>query len=142
MILSGDNLTGEGEGFDEQIFLTLDDLPADIKSIEMWIIIYNAGAKGHDFGQVANASAQLFKGTDELFRDARAGRFNARYCVPNDAGLAHFEISGAQYAGRKALHVAKLYRKEAGGWDFTRVEEAENYEIGELFREYKFNSSA
>ncbi|MFC8873850.1 calcium homeostasis/redox stress adaptation protein, partial [Streptomyces ardesiacus] len=52
---TGDNLTGEGEGDDEQIKINLATVPADIEKIVFPVSIYDAENRQQSFGQVRNA---------------------------------------------------------------------------------------
>src|SRR5690349_20235309 len=52
---TGDNLTGEGDGDDEQIILTLADVPASVKEIAVVIASYS----GEKFGEVKNAFVRM-----------------------------------------------------------------------------------
>lgn len=66
----GDNLTGEGEGDDEQITVNLDQLDANVDKIVFVVNIYMAKMRRQSFGDVKNAFIRLVDentGT-ELFR--------------------------------------------------------------------------
>ncbi len=52
---TGDNLTGEGEGDDEQIKVNLATVPADVEKIVFPVSIYDAENRQQSFGQVRNA---------------------------------------------------------------------------------------
>lgn len=67
---SGDNLTGEGSGDDEQIKVDLSKIPADIKKIAFTATIYKAEERHQNFGQVANAFIRIFneENGEELLR--------------------------------------------------------------------------
>lgn len=51
----GDNLTGEGEGDDEQIIIELDQVPANYDKIVFVVNIYKAYERKQHFGLVKNA---------------------------------------------------------------------------------------
>ena len=55
----GDNLTGEGEGDDEQIEVNLADIPSNIDKIAFTVTIYDAEVRRQNFGQVSNAYIRL-----------------------------------------------------------------------------------
>jgi tellurium resistance protein TerD len=57
----GDNLTGEGEGDDEQIKIDLTSVPANITKIVITATIYEAEARRQNFGQVSNAFVRIYK---------------------------------------------------------------------------------
>ncbi|MGK7923185.1 MAG: TerD family protein [Trichodesmium sp.] len=55
IIHSGDNLTGEGEGDDEQIILKLNSIPEKYTKIILAVSIYQAKDRKQQFGMVENA---------------------------------------------------------------------------------------
>lgn len=57
----GDNLTGVGDGDDEQIRIDLSLVPASITKIAFTVIIYEAEARRQNFGQVNNAFIRIYK---------------------------------------------------------------------------------
>lgn len=56
----GDNLTGAGEGDDEQIRIDLSLVPANISKIAFTVTIYEAEARRQNFGQVNNAFIRIY----------------------------------------------------------------------------------
>lgn len=60
VIHMGDNLTGEGEGDDEQIMIDLSKVPVNIERIAFTVTIYDAEARRQNFGQVSNAFVRIF----------------------------------------------------------------------------------
>lgn len=63
---SGDNLTGEGDGDDEQINVDLTRLDAEITTIDIILNIYDAKSKGQDFKDLKNAFVRMVnKESDE-----------------------------------------------------------------------------
>ena len=55
----GDNLTGEGDGDDEQIVVDLSAIPQNIEKIAFTVTIYEAEKRRQNFGQVANAYIRI-----------------------------------------------------------------------------------
>ncbi|MBR0289482.1 MAG: TerD family protein, partial [Selenomonadaceae bacterium] len=55
----GDNLTGEGEGDDEQIFVDLDKMPAQYDKLIFVVNIYQAVARKQHFGMIKNAYIRI-----------------------------------------------------------------------------------
>ena len=55
----GDNLTGAGEGDDEQIFVQLADLPQQYDKIVFVVNIYQAAQRHQDFGMIQNAFIRI-----------------------------------------------------------------------------------
>ena len=66
----GDNLTGAGDGDDEQIQIDLSGVPANITKIAFTVTIYEAEARRQNFGQVSNAFVRIFNEAtgEELLR--------------------------------------------------------------------------
>lgn len=59
IIHTGDNLTGEGEGDDEQIIVNFDKLPQDYDKIVFVVNIYNSRSRGQHFGMIQNAFIRI-----------------------------------------------------------------------------------
>lgn len=55
----GDNLTGEGDGDDEQIFVDLKAIPESVDKIAFTVTIYEAQERRQNFGQVSNAYIRI-----------------------------------------------------------------------------------
>ncbi len=66
----GDNLTGVGDGDDEQIKIDLSKVPANITKIAFTVTIYDAEARHQNFGQVNNAFVRIYNEAngEELLR--------------------------------------------------------------------------
>lgn len=59
VVHQGDNLTGEGDGDDEQVLVELGKVPANIAHIYFAVTIYDADTRRQNFGQVSNAFIRL-----------------------------------------------------------------------------------
>ena len=55
----GDNLTGEGEGDDEQIFVDLDEIPNRYDKLIFVVNIYKAAERKQHFGMIRNAYIRI-----------------------------------------------------------------------------------
>ena len=66
----GDNLTGEGDGDDEQIVVDLSKVPANVERIAFTVTIYDAETRRQNFGQVNNAFIRIYNEVtgEELLR--------------------------------------------------------------------------
>ena len=66
----GDNLTGGGDGDDEEIMIDLDKVPANIEKIAFTVTIYDAETRRQNFGQVSNAFIRIVDSSNntELIR--------------------------------------------------------------------------
>jgi tellurium resistance protein TerD len=85
----GDNLTGEGEGDDEQIKVILTTLPAEIDKIVFPVSIYDAETRQQSFGQVRNAFIRIVNDT--------GGAEIARYDLTEDASTETAMVFGEVY---------------------------------------------
>ena len=56
---TGDNLTGAGDGDDEQIVLNLAGMPAEVDKVVFPVSIYDGDGRGQSFGQVRNAFIRI-----------------------------------------------------------------------------------
>jgi tellurium resistance protein TerD len=86
---TGDNLTGEGEGDDEQIKVNLAGVPADVEKIVFPVSIYEAESRQQSFGQVRNAFIRVVNQAD--------GAELARYDLSEDASTETAMIFGELY---------------------------------------------
>ncbi|MBP0458370.1 TerD family protein [Streptomyces montanisoli] len=86
---TGDNLTGEGEGDDEQIKVNLTAVPADVEKVVFPVSIYDAETRQQSFGQVRNAFIRVVNQADnsEL----------ARYDLTEDASTETAMVFGELY---------------------------------------------
>ncbi|RSS82090.1 TerD family protein [Streptomyces sp. WAC06614] len=86
---TGDNLTGEGEGDDEQIKVNLAGVPADVAKIVFPVSIYEAEARQQSFGQVRNAYIRVVNQADNTEL--------ARYDLSEDASTETAMVFGELY---------------------------------------------
>ncbi|SDY41197.1 tellurium resistance protein TerD [Micromonospora pattaloongensis] len=86
---SGDNLTGDGAGDDEQIKVNLIGVPAEIDKVVFPVSIYNADATGQTFGQVRNAYIRVLNQADNSEI--------ARYDLSEDASTETAMVFGELY---------------------------------------------
>ncbi|ARU60346.1 stress protein [Tumebacillus avium] len=99
---SGDNLTGEGDGDDEQIFIDLKKVPSDVHKILMVVNIYECENRRQDFGMIQSAFIRVVN-------------------KANNQELVRFNLSD-DYSGKTALIVAEIYRHN-GEWKFNAIGE-------------------
>ncbi|WP_371481763.1 TerD family protein [Kitasatospora sp. NBC_00315] len=86
---TGDNLTGEGEGDDEQIKVNLATVPAAVSKIVFPVSIYDAENRTQNFGQVRNAFIRVVNQADN--------KELARYDLSEDASTETAMVFGELY---------------------------------------------
>lgn len=96
----GDNLTGDGEGDDEQILVDLTAVPANIQKIAFTVTIYDADVRHQNFGQVSNAFIRI---VDET----------------TNQELIRYDL-GEDFSIETAIVVGELYRNN-GEWKFNAI---------------------
>jgi len=66
----GDNLTGAGDGDDEQLRINLSLVPEEIMKIAFSVTIHDANERRQNFGQINNAFIRIYDGAtgEELLR--------------------------------------------------------------------------
>lgn len=96
----GDNLTGDGDGDDEQISIDLANVPANISRIAFTVTIYDADVRGQNFGQVSNSFIRIV--------DNMTGTELIRYDLGEDFSI------------ETAVVVGELYRHN-GEWKFNAI---------------------
>ena len=100
VVHTGDNLTGEGDGDDEQIKIDLSKVPANIEKIAFTVTIYDADSRRQNFGQVSNAYIRIL---DEV----------------TGAEIIRYDL-GEDFSIETAVVVGELY-KHAGEWKFNAI---------------------
>ncbi len=86
---TGDNLTGEGEGDDEQIKVNLATVPAEVAKVVFPVSIYDADGRQQNFGQVRNAFIRVVNQADN--------NEIARYDLSEDASTETAMVFGELY---------------------------------------------
>ena len=116
VIHMGDNLTGEGEGDDEQIMIDLNQVPSEYDRIVIAVNIYQAEARNQHFGMIKNAFVRLV--------DARN---NNEMCIYNLT---------ENYSGQTAMLFGEVYRYN-GEWKFSAIGQGtSDKSIGDFAKRY------
>lgn len=103
IVHQGDNLTGGGDGDDEQIFVNLQTMPSNIHKLVFVVNIYDANVKKQHFGMVKNAFIRLVD-TDKKTE------------------ICRFNLS-ENYEWMTGLIVGEIYKKN-GQWKFNAIGQA------------------
>ncbi len=85
----GDNLTGAGDGDDEQIKVNLSMVPANITKIAFTVTIYEAEQRRQNFGQVNNAFIRIY--------NEETGEELLRYDLGEDFSIETAAVFGELY---------------------------------------------
>ncbi|WP_110927036.1 TerD family protein [Bacillus massiliglaciei] len=97
---SGDNLTGDGDGDDEQISVNLGAISPSIHRLVFIVNIYDCERRKQDFGLIQNAFIRLVDNS-------------------TNQELVHFNLTDS-YAGLTSLVVGEIYRHQ-GEWKFNAI---------------------
>lgn len=112
----GDNLTGAGDGDDEQIIIDLANVPQDYDKIVIVVNIYQAVQRKQHFGLIRNAFIRLV--------DTRNNNEMCKYNLSED------------YSGMTAMIFGEVYRHN-GEWKFNAIGQGTTDPgLGELSRRY------
>lgn len=114
----GDNLTGEGDGDDEQIMVDLSLVPANVEKIAFTVTIYEAEQRRQNFGQVSNSFIRI---VDETTNEE----------------LIHYDL-GEDFSIETAVVVGELYRHN-GEWKFNAIGSGFQGGLAALCRNYGVN---
>ena len=85
----GDNLTGAGDGDDEQIKIDLSKIPANITRIAFTVTIYEPEKRQQNFGQVNNAFIRIY--------NEQTGEEMLRYDLGEDFSIETAAVFGELY---------------------------------------------
>lgn len=108
----GDNLTGAGEGDDEQLIIELNKVPANYEKIVFVVNIYKAYERNQHFGMIKNAFIRIV--------DADTNKELCRYNLSEN------------YDAMTAMVFGEVYRYK-GEWKFSAIGQAtQDKGLGEL----------
>ncbi|MFI3231213.1 MAG: TerD family protein [bacterium] len=96
----GDNLTGAGDGDDEQVKVDLSKIPAQIEKVVFAVTIHEAESRNQNFGQVSNSFIRLLDET-------------------NNQELIRYDL-GEDFSVETAVVIGELYRHN-GEWKFNAI---------------------
>lgn len=103
IVHTGDNLTGEGDGDDEQIIVKLNSIPTRINKILFIVCIYQGQQRNQHFGQVDNAFI--------------------RACDANGKEIARYSLSNSPaFNGMRSMIFGEIYLHNTE-WKFRAIGE-------------------
>ena len=106
----GDNLTGAGDGDDEEILVKLPLIPNNIHKLVFVVNIYNAIERNQDFSLVENAFVRLVN-------------------LANNQEIARYTLSGNGYQGNTGMIMAEITRV---GDDWEMTAKGEGFKVKSL----------
>ncbi|MCM3566884.1 TerD family protein [Neobacillus mesonae] len=113
---SGDNLTGDGDGDDEQIWVDLNRVPSTIQKLVFVVNIYDCVKRKQHFGMIQNAFIRVVNPT-------------------NNQELLHYNLTD-NYSGLTALVTGEIYRS-GNEWKFAAIGSGTNAaSLSEVVRSY------
>nr|MDH3175795.1 TerD family protein [Bacillus pumilus] len=113
---TGDNLTGEGDGDDEQVLVNLSKVPGNVNKLVFVVNIYDALRRNQHFGMIQNAYIRIVDRS-------------------NNQELVKYNLKD-EYAGKTSLIVGELYRHE-NEWKFAAVGDGTNdAKLADITRNY------
>lgn len=114
----GDNLTGEGEGDDEVINVSLNQVPGEVSSIVFTVSIYDAENRQQSFGQVRNAFIRVVN-------------------LADDSELARFDLT-EDASVETAMVFGEVYR-HGGEWKFRAIGQGYASGLAGIARDFGVN---
>ena len=113
---TGDNLTGDGDGDDEQIIVKLNEVPQRIKKLVFVVNIYDCIKRKQHFGMIQNAFIRIVDKTN--------GKEFLKYNLSDN------------YNEKTALIAGEIYRHN-GEWKFAAIGEGtRDASLSDLVRKY------
>lgn len=113
---SGDNLTGDGDGDDEQVSIELSRVPSTVEKLVFVVNIYDAVKRKQHFGMIRNAFIRVVNPS-------------------NNQELIKYNLTD-DYSGKTSLIVGEIYR-HGNEWKFAAVGTGTNAAgLSEVIRSY------
>lgn len=97
---TGDNLTGDGDGDDEQLLVDLSRIEDSVAEICIVVTIHDAAARNQNFGQVRNSFIRIF--------DTNTGETILKFELDED------------FSVETAVEFGRIYKRN-GAWKFEAV---------------------
>lgn len=100
VVHTGDNLTGDGDGDDEQVLVDLSKIENDVAEICIVVTIHDAEQRNQNFGQVRNSFIRIFD-------------------TVSDEEILKFELD-EDFSIETAVEFGRIYKRN-GEWKFEAV---------------------
>ncbi len=118
VVHSGDNLTGDGDGDDEQVQVDLSAIPASIAKVTFAITIHDAEERNQNFGQVSNSFVRIVN-------------------TSSNEEMIRYDL-GEDFSIETAIVVGELYRHGAE-WKFNAIGSGYQGGLASLIRDFGLN---
>jgi tellurium resistance protein TerD len=115
VIHTGDNLTGDGDGDDEQIKIDLTKIDPSVKEICVVVTIHEAESRRQNFGQVRNSYVRIVDDS-------------------NNTELVKYELD-EDFSIETAVEFGRIYNRE-GQWKFEAIGMGQTGGLGEFLNKY------
>jgi stress response protein SCP2 len=113
---SGDNLTGDGDGDDEQIMIDLSRIPSTVQKLVFVVNIYDCVKRKQHFGMIQNAFIRIVNPS-------------------SNQELLHYNLTD-NYSGLTCLVTGEIYR-HGNEWKFAAIGSGTNAaSLSEVVRSY------
>ncbi|OOB75473.1 stress protein [Clostridium haemolyticum] len=100
----GDNLTGDGDGDDEQVVLELSKIPSSIEKLVFVVNIYDCVKRNQHFGMIRNAFIRIMN-------------------LQDNKEMLRFNLTD-NYSNKTGIYVAEIYRRGLE-WKFAAIGEGD-----------------
>jgi tellurium resistance protein TerD len=117
---NGDNTTGEGDGDDETVDVSLNDVPDTVSKLLIAVTIHEADERGQNFGQIENAYIRLVN-------------------QDGNADIARYDLT-EDYSTETCLIFAEVYKKD-GEWRAQAKGEGFAGGLGKFLEAYGLQSA-
>ncbi|MEK4628346.1 MAG: TerD family protein [Solibacillus sp.] len=114
---SGDNLTGAGDGDDEQVVIELKSIPAEYNRLIFVVNIYDAARRNQHFGMIQNAFIRVVNSA-------------------TNEEILKYNLS-ENYSNQTTLITGEIYRHE-NEWKFAAIGTGtQDVSIGDVIKKYQ-----
>ena len=112
---TGDNLTGDGDGDDEQIKIDLTKIDSSVKEICIVVTIHDAETRKQNFGQVRNSFIRIVDDS-------------------NNTELVKYELE-EDFSIETAVEFGRIYNRE-GQWKFEAIKKKKKGGLEDFLNKY------
>lgn len=125
---SGDNLTGDGDGDDERIFIDTSKLDPRVKRIIIGIAIFDAAKRGQTFGLVRNAYANVYEAGALETAEANGPVTDA--AALKNLAVARYDLE--EDAGSNTVFQFGTFYEKDGDWKFKALGSGGQGDLGSI----------